>query len=231
MLSTLSSVVFYFNRDQQILPKQDTDEAASVPASSRSILELLLRQSLDSSNVLHKKLYTLIQCLGEPLNESALESQLVDCDAMILHCTDVVLATYCTKLNRVNPFTSWSGAGDKGKEFINNGSTKPVWVDYYCQTILKMKPQTNGPGWRGGSKMKRGHKITSSLLRWARSMQIDSAYNTSSSCGNMPNEFQYIYFVSEVMRLMAARWRQSGSRATRPSTPRSKKQGSMVINT
>ena len=222
-LILLSSVVFYFNRDQQILPKQDTDEAASVPASSRSILELLLRQSLDSSNILHKKLYTLIQCLDEPADDSAaLKAQLIDCDAMLLHCIEVVLATYCTKLNKVNPFTSWSGAGDKGKQFINDGTTN-TWVDYYSQTVLKMKPQTNGSGWRGGSKMKRGHKITSSLLRWARFMQINSVYETSS--------FQYIYFVSEVMRLMAARWRESGSRATRPSTPRSKKQGSMVINT
>jgi len=79
--------------------------------------------------------------------------------------------------------------------------------------------------------MKRGHKITSSLLRWAHSMQINYDYETSSSSGNMSNDFQCIYFVSEVMRLMAARFREAGSRATRPSTPRSKKQGSMVINT
>lgn len=137
---------------------------------------------------------------------------------MVLHCLDVVLATYCSKLNKVNPFTSWSGAGDKGKEFINDGTT--TWLDYYSQTILKMKPQSNGSGWRGGSKMKRGHKITSSLLRWARSIQINYVYETSSSSGNMSNDFQYIYFVSEVMRLMAARWRESGSRATRMSTPR-----------
>ena len=193
-----------------------------IRASSRSILELLLRQSLDSSNVLHKKLYTLIQCLDEAAEEPqadsvALKTQLSDCDAMMIHCLDVVLATYCAKLNRVNPFTSWSGAGDKGKEFINDGTTN-TWVDYYSQTVLKMKPQTNGSGWRGGSKMKRGHKITSSLLRWARFMQ-------SSSCNT--NDFRYIYFVSEVMRLMAARFREAGSRATRISTPRNKKQESI----
>lgn len=146
---------------------------------------------------------------------------------MVLHCLDVVLATYCSKLNKVNPFTSWSGAGDKGKEFINDGTTS--WLDYYSQTILKMKPQSNGSGWRGGSKMKRGHKITSSLLRWARSMQTNYDYEASSSYGNITSsEFQYIYFVSEVMRLMAARFREAGSRAT---YTRNKKQGSMVINT
>ena len=182
---------------------------------------------MDSSNVLHRKLYTLIQCLGDPSDEpqddsTFLKVHLDDCDAMILHCIDVVLATYCTKLNKVNPFTSWSGAGDKGKDFINDGTTN-TWVDYYSQTILKMKPQTHGSGWRGGSKMKRGHKITSSLLRWARSKNFD--YKTSSSCSNT-NDFQYIYFVSEVMRLMAARFREAGSRATRINTPRNKKQGS-----
>lgn len=77
--------------------------------------------------------------------------------------------------------------------------------------------------------MKRGHKITSSLLRWARSMQTNYDYEASSSYGNITSsEFQYIYFVSEVMRLMAARFREAGSRAT---YTRNKKQGSMVINT
>ena len=48
-------------------------------------------------------------------------------------------------------------------------------------------------------------------------MQINSVYETRSFCDNMSNDFQYIYFVSGVMRLIAARWR----------APRSKKQGSI----
>ena len=114
-----------------------------------------------------------------------------------------------------------------------------------------MKPMETEDGqvYRGGNRMKRGHKIAASLLKWARNMQLgptnsdkkadfsvgdsqdmglrfDHEQNLGGGCNsdgaNPPQHCQYIYFVSEVMRLLAARWRECGARktTTRQSTPR-----------
>jgi len=237
------------HREQQMLSKDDVVEHMVVspgfPASSRAILELLLRQSLTKTSLLHEKLYSIIHCLDKS-ESTPLNGQFDDSDAAIFHNIDVVLSHYAPKNNRINPFSSWPGAGDKGNisKDCNRLSSNPL-VDYYLTRILKMKPVQTDEGqiYRGGSKMKRGHKIASCLLRWAQIMQLESvipesddraSFKFDNSQGNSLNfdherqlfddrkaaddapssqHNQYTYFVSEVMRLMAARWREHGAKA------------------
>jgi hypothetical protein len=236
-------LTFDANREQ--LPKSDSNEhsliSPCIPASSRSILDLLLRQSLNSSNMLDKKLYDIIHCLDD-VGLVQQTVQLDDNDAAILHSLYVVLGHYAPKLNRINPFSSWSGAGDKGNIIKGYGSCSDPWVDFYLTTILKVEVLETDEGrvYRGGIKMKRGHKITACLLRWARNMQlsvknefdkrdrfpINDSHDggltfdheqklnelKETAVGMVPHHQRYIYFVTEVMRLMAARWRECGVR-------------------
>ena len=226
-----------------MLPKAAVNEhLPSIPASSRSILELLLRQSLISSNSAHRKLYSIIQCLESITTDDTDSTTLDDddqfaaSDATIFHNIDVVLVHYSPKLNRVNPFTSWNGAGDKGSISKDVRGSSNSWVDYYLTTILRAKSVQTGEGvvYRGCSKMKRGHKIAASLLKSARRMQLsvdndsearaffpfdDSDYGLdfdheqklsnnrklAASTSLPQHQTKYIYFVAEVMRLMAAR--------------------------
>jgi hypothetical protein len=161
-------------------------------------------------------------------------------DAAILHSLDAVLGHYAPNLNRINPFSSWSGACDKGNIIKDYGSDP--WVDFYLTKILKVEAvQTDeGPVYKGGVKMKRGHKIAACLLRWARNMQLSfndefdkrdrypvnntrdcaMSFDHEQQLNDLPGtsaakvsyqERHYIYFVSEVMRLMVARWRECGA--------------------
>ncbi|KAL9184182.1 hypothetical protein ACHAXT_002268 [Thalassiosira profunda] len=180
---------FAVEREQQMLPKVALEEASMpsprVSASSRSILELLLRQSL-TSTALHQRLYKLIHCLEAEQPESATQSEepLVEhTDAAVFHNVDALLSHYAPKLNKINPFATWSGAGDKGKEL--NGSTSEPWAEYYLTNVLRMKPvDTEGRVLKGGSKIKRGHKIGSSLLKWARNMQLGSSRRDTFAFAN-----------------------------------------------
>mmetsp|Transcript_39375 Transcript_39375/g.82328 ORF Transcript_39375/g.82328 Transcript_39375/m.82328 type:complete len:264 (-) Transcript_39375:167-958(-) len=242
-----------------MMPKWDANDNSRIcpviPASSRSILELLLRQSLSSPSLFHRKLYCITHCLDDTGSMSLID-RFDDNDATIFHNVDVVLGHYAPQQNRINPFSSWSGAGDKGnisKDCSNTSSADPSFLEFYLTKILKMKPEQTGEGqvYRGGTRMKRGHKIASSLLKWARYMQLSSVNNESDKRANFPvdnchgmglrfdheqtlydepkttdsvspQNCQYIYFVSEVMRLLAARWRECGAKKTiaRQSTQR-----------
>ena len=222
------------NREQR--PRSES----SIPASSRSILDLLLRQSVTLSNTLEVALYEMIHCLDDVVGLIPQKFQLHENDAAILHSLDAVLHYYASKSDRINPFSSWSGAGDKGNK--DYGLCSDPWIDYYLTTILKVESlQTDeGRAYRGGIKMKRGHKIASCLLRWTRNMQLSdyneidklARFSVKDSRGSgfpfdheqRQNEFsialvkksplqdrEYIYFVAEVMRLLAARWRECGT--------------------
>lgn len=196
------------------------------------------------------KLYSIIHCLENiEAEDSAKNGCFDDNDAVIFHNIDTVLGHYAAKLNKTNPFTTWNGASDKGKLV---GSTSDPWVDFYSTKVLKMKLGQTDEGeerYRGGMKMKRGHKIATCLLRWARHMQLDSVENDSfkrtsfpldqSECDGLhfdhearlreewkaanlaaPQHNQYIYFVAEVMRLLASRWRECGTRLGSRQSPR-----------
>ncbi len=233
---------FHSKREQ--LSKSDLNDHLLAPphspASSRSILDLLLRQSLSLSNVLDRKLYDIIHCFDDAglFHQSI---QLDGNDAAILHSLDAVLGHYAPNPNRINPFSSWSGACDKGNIIKEYGSCSDPWVDFYLTKILKVDAVQTDEGrvYKGGAKMKRGHKIAACLLRWARNMQLsfhnefdkrdrypvinsrDCAMSfdheqklidlPGTSAARVSNqEIHYIYFVSEVMRLMVARWRECG---------------------
>jgi hypothetical protein len=81
--------------------------------------------------------------------------------------------------------------------------------------------------YKGGAKMKRGQKIASCLLKWARRMQlqphfesvsIHSSRNEGGVVFDMEPNMQkattiqngYIFVVAEVMRLLAVRWKETG---------------------
>ena len=137
-----------------------------------------------------------------------------DTDAIIVHNIDAVFGHYASKLNRINPFSSWNGAGDKGNVSIK---MKKVLTD-------------KGLVYHGGIKMKRGHKIAACLLKWARNMQLshERMYEPHGNCLRFDHEQKlcneinshYIYFVSEVMRLMAARWRECSVSKRRGRPPK-----------
>ena len=70
--------------------------------------------------------------------------------------------------------------------------------------------------------MKRGYKITACLLRWTANMQLNNIHRHRYRCSDgtkkavLDHDNDEIYmpasdvqFVSEIMRLLAARWRDS----------------------
>merc|ERR1711957_786289 len=244
---------FAVEREQQMLPKCNAADnlliAPNVPASSRSILSLLLEQSASSSkSLLHRKLYCIMHFL-DGNGSMTLNNWFDDSDAVIFHNVDAILSHYAPKLNRINLFSSWNGAGNKGNistGYTNQGlSSDPLFFEFYLTKILKMKKMQSDAGltYQGGIKMKRGHKITACLLKWAFNMQPGSINNESANRVYYPfgdshdnglrfdheqklcdevktvgamsaQHSHYIYFVSEVMRLMAARWRECGAKSS-----------------
>lgn len=197
-----------------------------IPASSRSILELLLRQCSMPSNPLHRRLYDMVHCLDDT-ESTILDTSLDDHDAVIFHNIDALFGHYAPRFDKTDPFSSWRGAGEKGdmsRDFY--GSSYPKWLVYYLTKVLKMEPVETEAGiiYKGGVKMKRGHKVASCLLKWARTMQLGSskdqglaeAYHGSellfdheqmlrtkperADATSFPRHNQHTYFVSEVVR-------------------------------
>jgi len=245
--------------------------ATKNPTSSRSILEHLLRHSFSGNDSFDRKIYEMIQCIGE--SGSAIlgeETNVRDSDAAITHSVDVVLSHYASNGTRFDPFGTWSGAGDKGlisnKDSASTPSESDSWKDYYFTKVLGMYATKLSNGvveYSGGSKMKRGHKLAACLLKWASFMQLSPGFESSSKqsrqfsydiarhenglefdherklieCGNdvlnnttsqTTGELDYIYFVAEVMRLLAARWREARgtpAKRTRPTSTLPPKRG------
>ena len=91
------------------------------------------------------------------------------------------------------------------------------WEQYYLEQIMGATPGG------GGGKMRRGHKICACLLKWARRMQLlpyewsEFGYPASSEVIKWDHEASqafkfrqpHLFFVTEVMRLLAARWREA----------------------
>ena len=227
------------NETSSILPKMPK------PASSRSILELLMLpkcpNSLPTTNSPHDD--------QEEQEDDESNMHFLDDDAVLVHTIDAVLSHYANDSHKVNPFETWSGAGDKGaigKEipFANNGSKNANaehniwWKSYYSKEIMgsmndsstKSSHGTSGKDW----KMKRGHKLTSCLLSWAKNMQINRRvdFNAVKNLKLLPiPDFNWIErprpdveFVAEIMRLLAARWMESSSNATKTTRSSKNKQ-------
>jgi len=187
----LAGIIWFAVEREQTNPATQAGSLlpASVSPSSRAILELLLRLSFTGSDDMQRKLYEIIHSLESEseIDNSSDEMRFNDIDAVITHKVDAVLSHYySSKQKKINPFKSWSGAGDKGKnidteidEAGNSSSTTSPdaqfsWAHYYMTEVLHMSYDVvgNRKVYRGGSKMKRGQKIAACLLKWARHMQL-----------------------------------------------------------
>merc|ERR1712238_508064 len=103
---------------------------------------------------------------------------------------DAVMSHYATDARRINLFESWSCAGDNGID-VNNGSDSTVtlesndaptaaswWKNYYSSEVIGSKKSDSSHN----GKMKRGHKITACLLRWAANMQLNNIHRQKYRC-------------------------------------------------
>jgi len=251
----LAGIIWHaIEREMSAKPTKKTSECSLLPAvplppSPRAILELLMRLSLTGSDDIQSLLYEMIHSLEVAESESdnlSGEIQLDNIDAVISHKVDAMFSHYSSKQKKINPFKSWSGAGDKGKDVIEakvegaDGSKMPLAsssndpAHYYMTEVLHMNCEdVNGKRvYKGGAKMKRGQKIASCLLKWARRMQlqphfesvsIHSSRNEGGLVFDMEPNMQtattiqngYIFVVAEVMRLLAARWKGTRQRVRR----------------
>ena len=204
-----------FVEDDTEIP--DSTALSQTPPSSSSILDLLLK--LPSTNAPDNVSHTSI-------DESP--QDLIQDDAVLVHAIDVILSHYSTDSQRIDPFGLWNGSVDKGqvdsksfREFFREDEANGVSSDlqrHYLETILGFSP---GHGVDSiGGKMRRGHKICICLLKWARSMQLlpyqwsetGSSIDAKTTWDHeppIPTRKPHIFFVAEVMRLLAARWREA----------------------
>jgi len=173
------------------------EEMQLLPPSSDSILQLLLTRSQ-----------------SEPAYQPRKNSSkriIAEDDAVLVHMMDTVLSHYAKSSQKIDPFQSWGGAPDNGSQDIAIKGTKNGWQAYYAKNVMQSE--------KGG--MKRGHKIASCLLEWANHMYLNDRdrwiRNKSTECTlgldegsdslqRLPKDVE---FVSEIMRLLAARWRES----------------------
>ena len=187
-------------REQEPASRKRDRTAPNLP-SSDCILELLLCQFFNENN------------------------SNTDDDAIIVHTVDAILYHYAHDSHKINPFSSWSGAGGKGLlRTMDQSMTKsreneiqPSWRSFYEREIIGSGQNEKGTS-AGSWKMKRGQKITCCLLRWARHMQINNRNRWKDRggleqmldhCNHQPRLPNDIEFVSETMRLLAARWREA----------------------
>ncbi|KAL7519948.1 hypothetical protein ACHAWX_004702 [Stephanocyclus meneghinianus] len=215
------------------------------PASSGAIFELILRQSFTSLCGLDRRLYDIVHCIEEKsCDDLPLKTAFNNSDAILSHNVDVLISHYLSKSKKLSPFSSWNGSGDKGNIFKCFGSFPSdddnQWRDLYFTKILQMqRVETNGDvTYQGGTKMRRGHKVAACLLKWASYMQLSRNFcpraidpddnntfsfdhekemqlrKTQAKSGSSQNA--HYYFVAEVMRLIAATWRESEDRSSTP---------------
>lgn len=190
------------------------------PPTATSILKLLLSPIVNNSNA----------AMGANLNFT----ELVDDDAIIVHAIDVVLSHYAMDVRKINPFESWTGAWNLSigvgksplKSTPQQGSTNVSswWRSYYRSEVLGSQ--------RNNVKMNKGHKITACLLYWAKHMhlnernrychqnqcQINHGLNDEAPASFGPSNVihpvevpSYVEFVSEIMRLLVARWYEASA--------------------
>jgi len=190
------------------------------------------RRPLSSSLILNLLLSPTIHDVDDVAILKDHVIDLSDDDAVLVHVVDVVLSHYALDAHKINPCESWTGAGrniSMGKtgnknENVNNrsGSVESWWRSYYSMEILGSS--------KNSVRMKKGHKITSCLLSLARHMQLNERNRqgisndidsfTEDQDSNPLNLPKDIEFVSEVMRLMVAHWRES--------SPSSMKTGGLI---
>lgn len=146
-------------------------------------------------------------------------------DAIIIHTVDAILFHYAHDSHKINPFSSWNGAGEKGllktiDPLMTTSGDKesyPSWKTFYEREIIGLGQGQTGTS-AGAWKMKRGHKIACCMLGWARHLQINDRNRWKDrngfdkildQCTYQPRPPNDVEFVSEIMRLLAARWREA----------------------
>ena len=226
------------NQTSSILPKMPK------PASSRSILELLMLPKCPNSSISTNFLNEQQQQQHES------NMYFLDDDAVFVHTIDAVLTHYANDSHKVNPFETWRGAGDKGvvgkdtpgaNDDSNdcNVENKVWWKSYYCKEIMGIISDSTSKGSHGTSgkdwKMKRGHKLASCLLSWAKNMQINRRvdFNAVKNLKLLPipdlsrieRPRPEIEFVAEIMRLLAARWMESSNNTKTNRSSKNKQEG------
>lgn len=148
-------------------------------SSSRSILDSLLIPPSTSSSELMRSQTT--ECNGEKAHKSTID---VD-DEENLYCAedDVVLI-------------------DGIDAVLGHYADSLHRVDM-METWSGSNSQNSNSG-----KIKKGRKLCASLLRWSRLMQPLPRRHSSGTAGHDRNLNPEVKFVAEVMRLLAARWRE-----------------------
>ena len=137
---------------------------------------------------------------------SSRKTYLSDDDAIIIHAVDAVTSHYMKDLNKVDPFNFSKFSLDTS---ILEMTSIPLHYQEYFNSVISESVRV--------STMKVGHKIASSLLTWASHMHLNSRSRKRSKCKldsilDDPDSIDLasdIEFVGEVMRLIAARWREA----------------------
>jgi hypothetical protein len=189
-------------------------------------------------NDINQKLYSLIHGVEIPTANPQPVLDVQDNDAIIAHNIDAILSHYSTNPKKVSPFASWSGALDKGNIVRGEGSPEfndpnQLRRDFYITNVLGMQrvEADSSLKYEGGAKkMKRGHKLAACLLKWASDMQLNPRFDFHEEDAPLNfdheqvlqqqsvNSTAHLYFVAEVMRLIAAKWRENSGKSS-PFTP------------
>jgi hypothetical protein len=132
-----------------------------------------------------------------------------DDDAMIIHSADAIFNHYMKDLNKIDPFECSKFSLDATSAMMN--TNLPGYVKEYFKLTIAESMQV--------CKMKFGHKITSSLLTSASHMHLNFRSRLLSNCtfdeyvddSDDVELSSDIEFVSDIMRLLAARWREEAA--------------------
>jgi hypothetical protein len=223
-----AGVIWYAVEREQLMATEDKEMVSAAamqpqpPPSSNSILDLLLHLPQGGTSGESSAVSTD----GSPRD-------LLQDDAVLIHTIDVVLSHYSADSHRIDPFGTWTGSGDKGqvdsKAFRSSlkaagaieeegKEEKPSDLERYYLEVIMGISQSSGDTASG--KMRRGHKICACLLRWSRSLQLlPYQWSEVGHCSDNKPAWDHeattqlrkphIFFVAEIMRLMAARWREA----------------------
>ena len=218
-----AGVIWYAVEREQLVATKDKEMIPATamqpqpPPSSKSILDLLLQLPQGGT----KGKASAVSADGSPRD-------LFQDDAVLIHTIDVVLSHYSADSHRIDPFGIWTGSGDKGQ--VDSKAFRAIEEEekekepsdlerYYLEMIMGLS-QSSGDTASSG-KLRRGHKICLCLLRWSRRLQLfpyqwsevghwsdnKSAWDHEVTTQQLRQP--HIFFVTEIMRLMAARWREA----------------------
>merc|ERR1711862_570538 len=135
-------------------------------------------------------------------------------DTVLVDAINAVVSYYSINSNRVGMKEIWNG-GSNIINSINPGA---------ASSLSSGAGSSAAPGSNSG-KIQKGIKLCGSLLRWCKRMQLNSIYVTcfshqyhgnpssssksKSSKMSSDNNETYLYFITQVMRFVSAKWRET----------------------